>query len=101
SALGIGSPPAAYRVVRWNRSMPQYEVGHLERVGRIEAVLASRPGIFVTGSAYRGVGIADCIGQGGRTAERVIAYLEKGGPPPASDQSPPGDLEQEAISWTS
>ena len=54
----------------------------------------------MTGSAYRGVGIADCIGQGGRTAEQVIAYLKTRGPPPANGESP-GYLEQEAISWTS
>ena len=63
----------AASVVRWPRSMPQYEVGHLERVGAIETALPA--GIFVTGNAYRGVGIADAVRDAGDTAERVRAYL--------------------------
>ena len=101
AAVGIGSPPVASRVVRWNRSMPQYQVGHLERIGRIEAALAKSPGVFVTGSAFRGVGIADCVREGRETAQGVVAYLRSGATDRAIGESPPGDLEQEAISWTS
>jgi hypothetical protein len=53
--------------------MPQYEVGHLERVRAIEASLPA--GIFVTGNAYQGVGVADAVRSAGRTAERVRAHL--------------------------
>ncbi len=63
----------AASVVRWPRSMPQYEVGHLERVGAIETALPA--GIFVTGNAYQGVGVADAVRDAGDTAERVRAYL--------------------------
>ena len=63
----------ASSVVRWPRSMPQYEVGHLERVRAIEATLP--PGIFVTGNALHGVGVADAVRSAGETAERVRAYL--------------------------
>jgi protoporphyrinogen/coproporphyrinogen III oxidase len=101
AAVGIGSLPVASRVVRWNRSMPQYQVGHLERIGRIEAALAKSPGVFVTGSAFRGVGIADCVREGRETAQGVVAYLRSGATDRAIGESPPGDLEQEAISWTS
>ena len=55
--------------------MPQYEVGHAERIEGIEAALAGSPGIFLTGSAYRGVGIADCVRHATETAERVHRYL--------------------------
>lgn len=99
--LGIGVPPVASRVFRWNRSMPQYEVGHLERVGRIEAALSDWPGVFVTGSAYRGVGIADCVRQGRETAERVVAYLSGDEVSRVSVKRPAGGTPQEAISWTS
>lgn len=100
AALRIGSPPVVSRVIRWNRSMPQYEVGHLERIGRIEASLAERPGLFLTGSAFRGVGIADCVRQARQAAQGVIAYLQ-GADTGATAERPPGDLEREAISWTS
>jgi oxygen-dependent protoporphyrinogen oxidase len=50
-------------------------VGHLERVDAMEQLLASYPGLFLTGSAYRGVGVPDCIHQGGLTAERIMAAL--------------------------
>jgi oxygen-dependent protoporphyrinogen oxidase len=63
----------ASSVVRWPRSMPQYEVGHLERVRAIETSLP--PGIFVTGNALHGVGVADAVRSAGETAERVRAHL--------------------------
>ncbi len=72
----IGDVPEAAGVVRWERSMPQYDVGHLERVERIERAITSVPGLFLAGSAYRGVGIADCIRQANEAAERVRTYLE-------------------------
>jgi protoporphyrinogen/coproporphyrinogen III oxidase len=96
-ALGFDVRPESSRVIRWHRAMPQYEVGHLERVARIEDALAEGgTGVFVTGSAYRGVGIADCIRQGKETAERVAAFLAGNVP-----QGAAGDQEQEAISWKS
>jgi oxygen-dependent protoporphyrinogen oxidase len=63
----------ASSVVRWPRSMPQYEVGHLERVRAIETSLPA--GMFVTGNALHGVGVADAVRSAGETAERVRAYL--------------------------
>ena len=60
-------------VVRWRRAMPQYEVGHLDRVARIRSGLPA--GIFVTGSAYDGVGIPDCVRAAGETAIAVAAHL--------------------------
>ena len=60
-------------VVRWHRSMPQYEVGHLDRVARIRSGLPA--GIFVTGSAYDGVGIPDCVRAAGVTAAAAVEHL--------------------------
>jgi oxygen-dependent protoporphyrinogen oxidase len=77
AATPLGAPPDAARVVRWDRSMPQYDVGHLQRVNRIEEILSGVPGVFVAGSAYRGVGIPDCIRQGREAAHRVLAYLQR------------------------
>jgi oxygen-dependent protoporphyrinogen oxidase len=67
--LGIRAEPLFHRIYRWGRSNPQYDVGHLQRVAAIEADLP--PGIYVTGSPYRGVGIPDCVKQGQETAERI------------------------------
>jgi protoporphyrinogen/coproporphyrinogen III oxidase len=63
----------ASTVVRWPRSMPQYGVGHLDRVAAIEAALP--PGIFVVGNAYRGVGIADTVRGATEVAERVRTHV--------------------------
>jgi protoporphyrinogen/coproporphyrinogen III oxidase len=73
AALPLPARPVASSVVRWPRSMPQYEVGHLERVAAIEASLP--PGIFVVGNAYHGVGVADAVRGGNDVAERVLAHL--------------------------
>ena len=73
AVLALPDRPAASAVVRWPRSMPQFEVGHLERVRAIEASLP--PGIFVSGNAYLGVGVADAVRSAGGAAERVLAHL--------------------------
>jgi oxygen-dependent protoporphyrinogen oxidase len=73
-AVPLPDPDEAV-VVRWDRSMPQYEVGHLERLARIDGALGTTPGLVLTGSAYRGVGIADCIRQGREAAQRVLTHL--------------------------
>lgn len=73
--LGIAKAPLLARVYRWERANPQYQVGHLERVDAMEKLLVPYPGLFLTGSAYRGVGVPDCIHQGAQSAERVIACL--------------------------
>ena len=71
--LGIEAKPVFYRIYRWQRANPQYDVGHLERVAAIEEALPA--GIHVTGSPYRGIGIPDCVHQGQQTASQVIKEL--------------------------
>jgi oxygen-dependent protoporphyrinogen oxidase len=73
--LGITTAPLLARVYRWERANPQYLVGHLERVDAMEQLLVPYPGLYLTGSAYRGVGVPDCIHQGVLTAERMMAAL--------------------------
>ena len=75
SILGLTAKPAFTRVQRWPRSMPQYNVGHLERVARIEKFAAALPGLKLVGSAYHGVGIPDCI-HGGREAARSLLIAQ-------------------------
>jgi protoporphyrinogen/coproporphyrinogen III oxidase len=71
--LGIAGSPLLARVARHPASMPQYDVGHLERVASIEARVAAWPGLGLAGGAYRGVGIPDCIRSGEAAAERIVA----------------------------
>jgi oxygen-dependent protoporphyrinogen oxidase len=73
----LGDVPDAWSVARWPNSMPQYEVGHLDRVARIERALEATPGLFATGSAYGGVGLADVVRHAGETAERVRTHLHR------------------------
>jgi len=70
--LGIRGAPLLTRIYRWPRANAQHEVGHLDRVADIDRILARHPGLFVTGSAFRGVGIPDCIADG-RATGRAIA----------------------------
>ena len=78
--MGVTEEPVLARVFRWPRAMPQYLVGHLERLAVIEERLKRWPGVFLAGAAYRGVGIPDCIRDGLSAAERVRAYFDKGAP---------------------
>jgi oxygen-dependent protoporphyrinogen oxidase len=55
--------------------MPQYRLGHLERLEQAEVALSRYGGVVLTGSAYRGVGIPDCIREGTTAAEKVMRYL--------------------------
>jgi oxygen-dependent protoporphyrinogen oxidase len=73
--IRITGAPLFSRVYRWERASAQHEVGHLERLGRIEAALARHPGLFITGSGFRGVGIPDCVADGRATGAKVDAWL--------------------------
>jgi oxygen-dependent protoporphyrinogen oxidase len=73
--LGITGDPLFAWLQRWPRANAQHEVGHLDRMTAIENRLAALPGIFVTGSGFRGVGIPDCVADGRQTAEAIAARL--------------------------
>jgi protoporphyrinogen/coproporphyrinogen III oxidase len=70
--LGITAEPALSRVFRWERAMPQYNLGHPTRLERIEAALKNWPGLALAGNGYRGIGIPDCIRSGELAASRVM-----------------------------
>ncbi len=70
-ALGVEAPPVFRHVVRWDRAIPQYHLGHLGRVARIEARAGRHPGLFLGGNAYRGVALNDCVEQAGLLAQRI------------------------------
>jgi oxygen-dependent protoporphyrinogen oxidase len=68
---GISAPPVASHVQRWGGALPQYAVGHLDRVARVRAAVARVPGLAVCGAAYDGVGIPAVIGSARRAAATV------------------------------
>ncbi|HEX6045264.1 MAG TPA: protoporphyrinogen oxidase [Pyrinomonadaceae bacterium] len=70
--LGITEKPIFTETARWERSMPQYEVGHLNRVQTIESELKKLPGLALAGNSYRGAGIPDCIRSGEAAAESLL-----------------------------
>jgi oxygen-dependent protoporphyrinogen oxidase len=73
--LGIAGAPLLTRVYRWDRASAQHEVGHLARMQAIDRALERHPGLFVTGSGFRGVGIPDCVADGRATAARIATLL--------------------------
>ncbi len=74
-ATGVRGMPAATRVTRWGGALPQYNVGHLDRVARIRAAVLSQPGLAVCGAAYDGVGIPACIATARAAVGQVTAFL--------------------------
>ncbi len=75
ATLGITEPPLFTRLLRQPRSMPQYVLGHSDRLRRIDRCLTTLPGLYLAGAAYRGIGIPNCIADGERAAEQVAAYV--------------------------
>ncbi len=73
--LGFRAEPVARKVYRYPQGIPQYNVGHAKRVRRIEGWLSRLPGLFVTGNAYRGVSVNDCVSEGARWAEEALKFL--------------------------
>lgn len=68
--------PTMRHLTRWREVMPVHEVGHLDRVARLERELAARPGWALAGASWRGVGVPDCIASGTRAAEKLLSANE-------------------------
>ena len=73
--LGVTTAPGMIEVQRWPAAMPQYAVGHLDRVAKIEEIAAHIPNLFLAGAAYRGVGVPDCVHSGEHAAEAAFERL--------------------------
>ncbi|MEO6393343.1 MAG: protoporphyrinogen oxidase [Pyrinomonadaceae bacterium] len=73
--LGITAPPLFTQIERWANSMPQYHLGHLERVGRIEQLAAAHANFALAGNTFGGAGIPDCIRSGESAAETLLAGI--------------------------
>jgi len=73
--IGLQAEPVMTHIARWPKGNPQYEIGHGKRVEAIDRALAAHPGLFVTGSAFRGVGIPDGVTLGKAAAAEILSFL--------------------------
>ena len=71
-SLGITAAPLAQHIRRMPAAMPQYTVGHGDRLATIDRALAAHPGLHLTGAGYRGVGLSGVITDANATAEKVL-----------------------------
>jgi oxygen-dependent protoporphyrinogen oxidase len=74
-SLRINAAPVFHRIIRWDRAIPQYIVGHLERVAAIEKRSANFPGLFLAGNAYHGLSINDCTEQAALLTYRLVSAI--------------------------
>lgn len=80
AAVGLTATPVAAEVTRWIGGLPQYPVGHLARVTRIQDAVAQLPGLGVCGALYEGVGIPACVASARKAADDILGTLR----PPAA-----------------
>lgn len=78
--MGIRRDPVLSRVFRWERAMPQYSVGHRRWLDGVETMTRAHPGLHLTGAAFRGVGIPDCIKDAAATAKLLLAETSQARP---------------------
>jgi len=70
-AMGLSAAPEHQSIQRWPQAMPQYLVGHQDRLDALNAAIHHLPGLHLTGAAFRGVGLASCVADAKRTAQDV------------------------------
>ena len=74
--MNITEKPLFHIVTRWRKAMPQYTVGHLERIAQVKKQLSQElPGVFLAGGSFEGVGIPGCIDQAESAVAKVISHL--------------------------
>jgi oxygen-dependent protoporphyrinogen oxidase len=79
TTMGITAAPSFSRVIAWERAIPQYTFGHPDRVTSLEKRLTDHPGLFLTGNAYRGIGVNDCVSSGMKVAADFAAWARPKG----------------------
>ncbi len=80
--MGIEGEPELVRIYRYRKAIAQYNLGHQERLRRIDRLLERFPGLMLTGSAYRGVGVNDCVRQARECATELTRLLVREAPSP-------------------
>lgn len=75
-AIGLAARPVDWHVQRWGGGLPQYTVGHLDRVRQVRAAVGKAGGLAVCGAAYDGLGIPACIASAEVAADEVLTALQ-------------------------
>jgi oxygen-dependent protoporphyrinogen oxidase len=78
SILGLRSEPEMVRIYRWEKAIPQYILGHSKILQAIDEKLKNYPGLYLTGNAYRGIGINDCVENAYKLADKIIEINNRG-----------------------
>ncbi len=73
--LGLKKDPDMLRVYRWEKAIPQYIPGHIDKLDVIDEHLKKYPGLYLTGNAYRGIGINDCVKSGYEIADKILGNI--------------------------
>jgi oxygen-dependent protoporphyrinogen oxidase len=73
--IGLTAEPLFARVYKWKSAMPQYSVGHLERLERIESLRQKLQGLALAGNGYNGIGVPDCVRSGAEAAGKILAEM--------------------------
>jgi oxygen-dependent protoporphyrinogen oxidase len=76
--MGVTAEPVVSRIFRWTKGNVQYDVGHLDRVSEIETMAAAIPGLYFTGSSFRGIGIPDCVKSAVATVDQILEHVPVG-----------------------
>ena len=71
--MQIQAPPFFVKVIRWKNAIPQYMVNHLDLVREVEELLLNHPGLYLTGNAYKGISINDCV----ENAENLAVQISR------------------------
>ncbi len=74
--VSLKADPDMVRVYRWERAIPQYVLGHGEKLQFIDKRLESYPGLYITGNAYKGIGMNDCVENGYKTADEIFFKIQ-------------------------
>lgn len=74
--LGLQTSPAFVRIFRYEKGIPQFTLGHSERMRQIEARLADLPGIYLASNAYAGIGLNDCVTRAQEVASKLVTHLK-------------------------
>ncbi|MBI2264516.1 MAG: protoporphyrinogen oxidase [Armatimonadetes bacterium] len=76
-AMGITADPVQTWIYRHDLGIPQYNAGHSRRLEELEKIAEHRPGLFMTGNSFRGIGVNQCIVDAETTALKVMAHLQR------------------------
>ncbi len=87
SVLGISGAPVAQRVSRWQRALPQYNMGHRDLIAALHPLCAATPGLFLAGNYFGGPAIGACVEYANKVAKQAAEFLRPSAQPPASDNS--------------